>query len=190
MIGSASVQDAHHASGTTDALLSELALLKDDPVRFVASMFPWEEPGGELERFSGPEMWQLRVLAHIRDRLASGGSVGDAIQIACASGHGVGKSTLVAWIILWALATFEDTRGVVTANTETQLKTKTWAELGKWPRLFLGSYLFKLTATAIFSVDSARERTWRVDMVPWSERNTEAFAGLHNRGRRVLGIFS
>jgi hypothetical protein len=26
-------------------------------------------------------------------------------------------------------------------------------------------------------------------MIPWSERNTEAFAGLHNRGRRVLAVF-
>jgi len=189
MIGAASVREEFHRSGATDVLLGELALLKDDPVRFVASMFPWEAPGGELEHFKGPELWQLRVLAHIRDRLAAGASVNEAIQIACASGHGVGKSTLVSWIILWALATFEDTRGVVTANTETQLKTKTWAELGKWHRLFLGGYLFKLTATAIFSVDSSRERTWRVDMVPWSERNTEAFAGLHNQGRRVLMVF-
>jgi hypothetical protein len=36
----------------------------------------------------------------------------EAIQIAAASGHGVGKSTLVAWIILWAISSFEDTRGV------------------------------------------------------------------------------
>ena len=26
-------------------------------------------------------------------------------------------------------------------------------------------------------------------MVPWSERNTEAFAGLHNQGKRILLIF-
>ena len=26
-------------------------------------------------------------------------------------------------------------------------------------------------------------------MVPWSERNTEAFAGLHNKGKRILLIF-
>src|SRR6516162_10288478 len=96
MIGAASVREEFDRSGATDVLLGELALLKDDPVRFVASMFPWEAPGGELEHFKGPELWQLRVLAHIRDRLAAGASVNEAIQIACASGHGVGKSTLVA----------------------------------------------------------------------------------------------
>ena len=176
-----------------EALIEHLALFTNNPVGFVASCFPWTVPGTELEKFKGPEQWQLRVLAHIRDRLRDGVgrdvAITEAIQIAVASGHGVGKSALVAWIILWSLSTFEDTRGVVTANTETQLKTKTWAELGKWHRLFVGSHLFKLTATAIFTVDSTRERTWRIDMVPWSERNTEAFAGLHNKDKRVVVIF-
>ena len=36
---------------------------------------------------------------------------------------------------------------------ETQLKTKTWAELGKWYHMFLAREHFKLTATAIFSSD-------------------------------------
>ena len=44
--------------------------------------------------------------------LAQGMDRNEAIQFAAASGHGVGKSTLVAWIILWAISTFEDTRGV------------------------------------------------------------------------------
>lgn len=165
-------------------LLQILARYTRDPLGFVEKAFPWKED--ELAGFNGPEEWQRAVLIGIRDGLLT---PNQAIQIAIASGHGVGKSALVAWIILWSLATFEDTKGVVTANTETQLKTKTWAELSKWYRLFLGRSLFKMTATAIYSADPAHERTWRVDMVPWSERNTEAFAGLHNKGKRVLVIF-
>jgi len=88
------------------------------------------------------------------------------------------------------MSTFKDTRGVVTANTETQRKTKTWAELAKWFRLcWFASQMFDLTATAIFSVSPDHQKTWRIDMVPWSERNTEAFAGLHNKGKRILLIF-
>jgi hypothetical protein len=116
-------------------------------------------------------------------------TIEEAIQIARASGHGIGKSALVAWIILWAISTFEDTKGVVTANTENQLKTKTWAEVSKWHRMFIARDLFKMTATALFANDPLHERTWRIDMVPWSERNTEAFAGLHNQGKRILVIF-
>ena len=46
-----------------------------------------------------------------------------------------------------------------------------------------------MTATALFARDPLHERTWRIDMVPWSERNTEAFAGLHNHGKRILVVF-
>ncbi len=164
-------------------LLVELASFDHDPLSFVEEMFPWGE--GLLANSNGPEPWQEEVLTRIRDGL----SPEDAILHAVASGHGVGKSTLVAWIILWAISTEVDTRGVVTANTETQLKTKTWPELAKWYRMFAGRTAFKLEATSLFSTDPERAKTWRVDMVAWSERNPEAFSGLHNQGRRAFMIY-
>jgi hypothetical protein len=167
-------------------LIEELASFSSDPLGFVLFAFPWSEEGTELERFEGPDEWATQVLIDLGDGLIT---VDEALQIARASGHGIGKSALVAWIILWAISTFEDTKGVVTANTENQLKTKTWAELSKWHRLFIARDLFQLTATAIFAKDPLHERTWRIDMVPWSERNTEAFAGLHNQGKRILVVF-
>lgn len=168
---------------TLDQLVDWLADHSADPLQFVLDAFPWGQ--GELLNRAGPEPWQATILGRIRDGL----SLHDAVLEAIASGHGVGKSALVSWIILWALSTKRDTRGVVTANTETQLKTKTWAELAKWYRLFIARDLFKLEATSIFSIDPDHIKTWRVDMVPWSERNPEAFAGLHNQGRRVFVIF-
>lgn len=166
-------------------LIEELASFSSDPLGFVLFSFPWGEPG-ELEYRTGPEPWQVDILCDLGDGVID---LGEAIQLARTSGHGIGKSALVSWIILWAISTFEDTKGVVTANTENQLKTKTWAELAKWYRLFIGREYFKMTATAIFSNDPEHERTWRIDMVPWSERNTEAFAGLHNQDKRILIMF-
>lgn len=170
---------------STAPLLQWLASCKYSSEAFVAGAFPWSQPGTTLAHCSGPEPWQLGILRDIDAGLLT---PAQAIRLATASGHGVGKSACVAWIILWAFSTFPDTRGVVTANTETQLKTKTWAELGKWFNLFLGKDFFTLTATALFCKDPERNFTWRIDQVPWSERNTEAFAGLHNQGRRVLLI--
>lgn len=167
------------------ALIEWLASCSKDPYRFVLGAYPWGEPGA-LENFDGPNEWQAKVLKQVRDGLLT---PDQAIQIAIASGHGVGKSALVSWILKWATVTKPDTRGVVTANTETQLKTKTWAELGKWYHLFIAKDHFTLTATAFFSKDPEHERTWRIDMVPWSERNTEAFAGLHNQGKRIIVLF-
>lgn len=157
---------------------------RDDPLRFVEEAFPWGVD--ELADYDGPDEWQKDVLEQIRLHEID---ISEALRVAVASGHGIGKSALVAWIILWAISTEVDTKGVVTANTENQLRTKTWAELAKWHRLFIGKPMFTMTATAIFSAEKAHERTWRIDMVPWSENNTEAFAGLHNKGKRVLLIF-
>lgn len=168
-------------------LIKWLASVSNDPFAYAMGAFPWGEPGTRLERFKGPEPWQGARLKQITASLAKGVELSIAIQLATASGHGVGKSALVAMLIKWAADTRPDTIGVVTANTETQLKTKTWVELGRWHNMSITKDIFRLTATAYFHPD--HERTWRVDMVPWSERNTEAFAGLHNQGKRILLIF-
>jgi hypothetical protein len=172
-----------------DGLVSFVADCTHDPLGFVLGGFEWGK--GELVNFAdGPDQWQRDTLEAIGEKLRAGEiSTQEAIQIAIASGHGIGKSALVSWVILWALSTFEDTKGVVTANTENQLKTKTWAEVAKWYRLCITRDWFELTATAIFRKDPMHEKTWRIDMVPWSERNTEAFAGLHNKGKRILLVF-
>lgn len=163
-------------------IIEELAQYSSDPLGFVMFAFPWGEPG-ELQNSAGPEPWQREILIDLGNGLTD---LQGAIRLATTSGHGIGKSALVSWLILWAMSTFEDTIGVVTANTETQLKTKTWAQLAKWFRLFIGKELFEMTATKLYSVDPEHENTWRIDLVPWSERNTEAFAGLHNKGKRIL----
>lgn len=169
-----------------DNLILALAEYSHDPLGFVYFSFPWGEAGTELAGAEGPDQWQIDLLTDLGQGLIT---VDEAIRLAVTSGHGVGKSALVSWIILWAMSTMPDTIGVVTANTENQLRTKTWVQLAKWYRLCISRSLFKLTATALLSIDPEHEKTWRFDMVPWSERNTEAFAGLHNKGRRIVVIF-
>lgn len=170
----------------SDDLATDLGLLTNDPYRFVLWAFPWGEEGTELAGKLGPEPWQKELLCQVRDGLLTHH---EAVQIATASGHGIGKSTFVSWITLWAFSTFPGTRGVITANTENQLKTKTWVELAKWFRLFIARDLFDLQATRLFARDPLLADEWRIDQVPWSERNVEAFAGLHNKGKRILVVF-
>lgn len=160
---------------------------RNDPLAFAQGAFPWGK--GTLKGMSGPDRWQQKHLAYLRDKLQDGASVDEVIQTAIAAGHGVGKSGEVAWVILWAISTRADTRGVVTANTDTQLRTKTWAELAKWYHLCIFRIWFELTATSIFSKQPGHDKTWRIDAIPWSESNPEAFAGLHNQGKRILVIF-
>lgn len=170
-----------------EALFEWLAEVGDDPLAFCLGAFPWNEPGTVLEKFDGPMPWAIELMNRIKAGLIDTNS---AIQEATASGHGIAKSATVAMLIIWAMFTRPDTRGVITANTETQLKTKTWSELGKWFNLcWFSRDHFSLTATALFSKDPDRAQTWRIDMIPWSEKNPAAFAGLHNQGKRLLLVF-
>lgn len=172
-------------------LIADIASFQHDPEGFVWYVYPWGREGTSLANKAGPRAWQRDVLRSIGERLRANttADVWEVIQEAVASGHGIGKSALVAWLIHWAMSTHEDTRGVVTANTDTQLRTKTWPEVSKWYHLAINRHWFHLTATAIYSADPDHEKTWRVDILPWSEHNTEAFAGLHNEGKRILLIF-
>lgn len=195
MILSSESSATTHSPNAT--LISDIAGFARDPLGFVLYAFPWGVAGTALAESDGPDMWQRDVLGEIAAALmqsVSAPAADDqpamrAIQLAVASGHGIGKSALVAWLLLWAMATHEETRGVVTANTDSQLRTKTWAELAKWHRLCLCGDWFTLSATALYAQQKGHEKTWRIDMVPWSERNTEAFAGLHNQGKRIIVIF-
>jgi len=173
-----------------DQLVEDIAGFTHDPLGFVLYAFDWGN--GELAAFpDGPDAWATEVLDEIGQKLRSGAisGISEVIQMATASGHGIGKSALVAWLIEWAMCTREDTKGLVTANTDNQLRTKTWAEVAKWHSLCICKHWFKLTATSLFSTDPEHEKTWRFDMIPWSLANTEAFAGLHNQGKRILIIF-
>lgn len=166
-------------------LIDDIASFTGDPDRYVRYSFPWGEPG-ELEDVYEPRKWQTKVNNIIRDDLAAGIKV---IRIAVASGHGIGKSAEISMLIKWGLDTHEDTKIIVTANTEAQLKTKTWPEIAKWNNIALTKHWFRFEATSIYSLQPGHKELWRCDQIPWSERNTEAFAGMHNKKKRIIVIF-
>jgi hypothetical protein len=171
-------------------MIGDMAALAHDPLGFVRYAYPWGVKGTELEHYSGPRTWQKAVLAEIGRKLRAGAAdTGEVIREAVASGHGIGKGALIAWIADWAVSTLEDTKVVITANTERQLFTKTSPELAKWHRLSINRHWFRFTTTALYSTDPQHEKTWRVDLIAWSEHNTEAFAGLHNEGKRIVLLF-
>lgn len=145
-------------------------------------IFPWGEPGTLLENEDGPDDWQVEVL----EALSQGSvNVQEALQIAVASGHGIGKSALVAWILLWFISTRTHPQIPVTANTKQQLETKTWRELAKWHKLARNSHWFSWTATKFYY--KSHPETWFAAAIPWSEEKSEAFAGTHEEN--VLIIF-
>lgn len=164
-----------------EAQLQEaVASFVDNPLGFVLFAFDWGN--GDLAGQEGPDTWQADILRLIGENTLT---VEEALRIAVASGHGIGKTALVAWIILWFISTRPKCAGVVTANTRNQLVQKTWREVNLWLKRAIHGHWFEWSATKICY--RGEPDTWFISAVPWSEHNSEAFAGLH--AEHVLVIF-
>ena len=163
--------------------------------------FPWDTeesirivplPEAYRARFPGceygPDAWACEFLddlgAEIRERKFDGKHAVRPIRFSTASGHGIGKSTMVAWIIKFILDTRPLAKIVVTANTSEQLRTKTWAETAKWHLMSLSSNLFTITtgrgAMSLYRNGGKDiQLNWRCDATTCREENAEAFQGNH-----------
>jgi hypothetical protein len=169
------------------ALIEDIAGFTRQPIKFVKYCYPWGE--SELQESRGLRAWQTEILSAITAHLGSSSTRFVPLQVAVSSGHGIGKSALLGMVIHWAMSTCEDCKVVLTANTDTQLRTKTWPEVSKWFRLGLNSKWFQVNSESITVREPEHQRVWRTDRISWSENNTEAFAGLHNKGKRIVLIF-
>jgi len=157
-----------------------------DPLGFVIWFFPWGK--GELKDYpNGPRGWQREELNALGEWLRTSKDKKHRIyRLGIASGHGIGKGAFLAMLSQWAMATKVDCKGLITANTDTQLKTKTWYELGKWLRIAKSRHWFECESDSLFALEPGHRKTWRIDRISWNDRNPEAFAGTHNRGNRIL----
>jgi hypothetical protein len=174
--------------------------IKDNPLAFVMLLFPWGVKGTPLEHFSGPRKWQREVLQDIAAHIAqNNGKVDfDTLREAVASGRGIGKSALVSWLVIWMLTTRIGSTTIVSANSESQLRKVTWAEITKWLAMGLNSHWFEVSATSLQPAKWLTElverdlrkgtRYWGVEGRLWSAENPDAFAGVHNMDG-VLVIF-
>src|SRR5687767_7910609 len=106
-------------------LLKETAACYADPLRFVLTMYPWGR--GVLQHHDGPDAWQTGFLrwlgAEVQARGFDGSKAVKPIRKAVSKGHGVGGSTLAAFLVDWIMSTRPHAQGTVTANTITQLQT-------------------------------------------------------------------
>lgn len=174
-------------SASDNDLIAWAASCQHDPHRF--ALGAWEWGAGDLAAMSGPRDWQADILRLIRDHLADPQKRFEPLQIAVASGHGIGKSALMGMVATWAMSSFDRARVLATANTETQLRTKTAPEVGRWFQSAITGPWFDVRSTGIKARDKTASEGWRMDFTPWSEHNTEAFAGLHNKGRIIVLLF-
>ncbi len=152
----------------------------DDPLRFVLEAYPWGEPG-PLADHQGPDTWQTRFLTTLGEQVRARGFDGHTpvqpIRCAVSSGHGIGKSVMVAWLVDWIMSTRPHCQGTVTANTFTQLETKTWASIQRWTKMCITAPWFAVVSNRMYH-HSYRE-SWFCAPQSCREENSEAFAGQH-----------
>lgn len=163
-------------------LIDWAASCKYDPVKFVEEGFDWGE--GDLAEYDGPDDWQKEFLADLGREVERAEREGGPVRFATASGHGIGKSALVSWVVLWYMSTRPDCLITVTANTERQLKNRTWREVAKWWKKCITRGWFRWERESFRSND--RPETWFAAAIPWSENNSEAFAGQHEKYTMVI----
>lgn len=170
--------------------------IKDNPYNFTMFTFPWGQPNTPLANYKGPRTWQKEVMLEIAEHIKENKErvkrkeVPKMFQMSISSGRGIGKSALTSWINYWFLSTVIGGSAVTTANTEQQLKSRTWAELGKWHTMAINGHWFERTALSLIPskwYGEAIQKQLKVDTKYyygqaqlWSEENPDAFAGLHN----------
>ena len=167
----------------------------DPTIQMVELQEPWRTRYGKEY---GPDKWACEFLDQLGEEIRARGFKGKGtaapIRFSTSSGHGIGKSVLVAWLIMFILDTRPMSMGVVTAATGDQLKTKTWAELGKWHHKALTSHFWVYSnsrgnMSLKRRAPDAIANKWRCDAYTCKEENSEAFAGLHAAGSVPFYIF-
>ncbi len=144
-----------------------------DDTAIPALATPWvHDPVGFCRALMAvaPQPWQEDALRAIE--------AGD--RVAIRSGHGVGKSALLAWLVLWFLSTRGAAKVPCTAPTAHQLSDILWGEIAKWRR--------RLPAELADRIEVKKDRVERVDApqecfaVARTARREqpEAFQGFHS----------
>ncbi len=164
-------------------LADKIGSFKNDPYSYIMFAFPWGVKDGPLEDYTGPDKWQAEYLQEMGKDLTANPDT-FKLQYSTSSGHGIGKSALTAFIILWHISTHPNCAGRITANTWSQLSTNTWRELELWRNRAINGHWFEVTTTRIFHVD--HKTTWGIDAISNSDKNSEAFAGLHSTANLVI----
>ena len=118
-----------------------------------------------------PDAWQIEAL-----RLFARGHT----RVSIKSGHGVGKSCMAAWVILWFICTRAPYKVAITAPTSSQLFDVLWPEIGKWLQRLPEAWRALFTVTADHIVLKSDPECFVTARTSRPEQ-PEAMAGLHSQ---------
>lgn len=125
-----------------------------------------------------PEAWQVEALQAIRD---------GHLRLSIRSGHGVGKTTFIAWLVLYGLLCMgPDTKIPIAAGSRDQLRDTIQPEITKWhgrlPAMLAAQ--IEVTAERVF-IKAAADEAFAVFRTA-SKDNPQALAGFHAKNIEFL----
>lgn len=178
-------------------LIEKMMEFRYDPEGFAMFAYPWGQPNTPLARLEKPRTWQIDLFRRISDHLMLDiekqriGLPPSPIYLSISSGRGIGKSAGLAMLNNWMMSCWIGATGIVTANTETQLRSRTMAELGKWHTMSINRHWFDKSSMSLrphkwfaevveqqLSIDT---QYYYIDGQSWSAENPDAFAGAHSQ---------
>lgn len=141
-------------------IAEHLIRYRSDPVAFVREQLQAE-----------PTTWQCESLMALVTET----------RIAIRSGHGVGKSTFLAWAILWFMLTRLPVKVMATANRQDQIFDVLWSECRAWHRRLqpLLRSMLEITSDKISYLPEP-EANFAVARTARKE-SPEAFQGMHQK---------
>lgn len=182
-------------------IMVQALALRDDPLGFVHWAYPWGRPGTAFEQHREPRRWQaddlLALSDHVQEqafRHANGLPV-KMWKEARSSGRGPGKSAKFGMVAHWHMSSHIGSTTIVTANTEGQLRSRTFPEYAVWFGSAINAHWFTLETMRIVPAPWLADlvkalpeegglgidpKYWFCQGQTWSEDNPNAFAGVHN----------
>jgi phage terminase large subunit len=145
-----------------------IATYRNDPVGFVIDMLGVT-----------PDAWQAELMAAV--------ARGER-RLSIRAGHGVGKTAVCAWLVIWQLVVRFPQKTIVTAPTESQLMNALFPEIRSWMNKMPDPIkeLYEVQSDRI-RLKSAPDDCF-VSAKTSSADRPEAMAGVHSEGGFILLI--
>lgn len=122
--------------------------------------------------------WQQFLILSAYQRAVNGD---DKREVSVVSGHGVGKSASIAWIIFHFLFAWENCNVACTAPSKEQMFGVLWKEASLWHSRMQNEQIrsfFRITSDKI--VVQGREKQWWANAKTASVDKPEALSGIHS----------
>jgi len=162
---------------SSEKILLAVKKMREDPFFFIKTMWGLEpQKRGEPFISNKHITWQQAEIIEAVKLAIEGKS---QKRIAVKSGHGIGKSCVMAWLLLWFLMTRRQSQIPCTAPTSEQMYDVLWKEVSKWlermPEAFRN--LFDWSTQYVRIKESPQ--TWFARAKTARKEAPEALAGVH-----------